>query len=297
MIRFELLEPHDLAEACSLLSQYEERAKMLAGGQSLLPLLKKRKVYTRFLINIKGLLDLEYISNDKKITRIGTLVTNRAIELSDVVRERHPMLAEVERTVGDVQTRNWGTLVGNLCAASPTSDLAPALIALKAIVKARSVRGERRIPLGEFFSGYLKTILDPDEIVTEIEVPELPVNSGAAYHKERVRMTDSPIASAAAAITLDENFDSITSARIVLQAVGPVPLRAKEAEERITGEKFQDNVLDEVANIAATGARPISDAYGSMEYKREMVKVATRVVITKAVAQAKSEATKKGLSK
>jgi carbon-monoxide dehydrogenase medium subunit len=297
MIRFEFLEPQDLTEACSLLAQHQEKARIIAGGQSLLPLLKQRKIYTNYLVNIKGLSDLEYISNDKKVTRIGTLVTNRAIELSDVVRERHSMLADVERTVGDVQTRNWGTLVGNLCAASPTSDLAPALIALKAIVKARSVRGERGIPLREFFSGYLKTILDPDEIVTEIEVPELPPNSGAAYHKERVRMTDSPIASAAAAITLDGNSDSITSARIVLQAVGPVPLRAREAEERITGEKFQDKVLDEVVNIAATEARPISDAYGSMEYKREMVKVATRVVITKAIEQAKSEATKRGLSK
>jgi len=297
MIRFELLEPRDLSEACFLLAQYREKARILAGGQSLLPLIKHKKLMIDHLINIKGLADLEYIVFQDGHIKIGALVTNRAIELSPVIKEKCSMLAELERFVGDIQTRNWGTLVGNLCAASPTSDLAPALIALRAQVKVRSVRGGREIPLEEFLNDYLKTVLDPDEIVTEIDVPELPPNSGAAYHKERVRMTDSPIASVAAMISLDPNSDMVTSARIVLQAVGPIPFRAKEGEKRIIGEKFGEKILDEVASITAVEANPISDIYGSLEYKREMVKVATKMVITGAVKQAKSISSKRGFSK
>jgi len=296
-MRFEVLEPKDLSEACFLLAQYRDKARILSGGQSLLPLLKHKKLMIDYLIDIKRLSDLEYIVFQDDQIKIGALVTNRAIELSSLIKEKCPMLAKLERFVGDIQTRNWGTLVGNLCAASPTSDLAPVLIALKATMKVRSVRGRREIPLEEFFIDYRKTVLAPDEIVTEIDVPELPPNSGAAYHKERVRMTDSPIASVAAMISLDPNSDMVTSARIVLQAVGPIPFRAKEGEKRIRGEKLEEKILNEVVNLAADEAHPISDVYGSGEYKREMAKVATKLVITEAVRQTKSAALKRGCSK
>ena len=202
MVRFELLEPKNLSEACLLLAEHKEKAKIVAGGQGLLPLLKHRQLKPKYLINIKNLPGLEYIDDGRSGLRIGALTTNRAIEISSLIKQRYPMLADLERVVGDVQTRNWGTLVGNLCAASPTSDPAPALIALGATMKVQSIRGEREVPLEEFFVEYLKTALEPDEIVTEIQIPNPPPYVGGAYHKERVRMTDSPIASVAAVIQL-----------------------------------------------------------------------------------------------
>lgn len=288
MVRFELLEPRNLSEACSLLAEHKEKAKIIAGGQGLLPLIKHRQITPKYIINIKGLPGLEYIDNSGGSLRIGALATNRAIEVSALVKQKHPMLAGLERMVGDVQTRNWGTLVGNLCAATPTSDPAPALIALGATVKTVSIRGEKAIPLEEFFVDYLKTALEPDEIVTEIQVPALLPHTGEAYHKERVRMTDSPIASAAAVISLDGMSGTVTSARIVLQAVCPTPLRAREAENLIIDRKVQDRLLDEVAILAAREACPISDVYGSAEYKREMVKVVTKEVVAEAIKRAKA---------
>jgi len=287
MVRFELLEPKNLSEACSLLAEHKEKAKIVAGGQGLLPLLKHRQIAPKYLINIKNLLGLEYIDDGRSGLRIGALTTNRAIELSALVEKRHPMLAELERVVGDVQTRNWGTLVGNLCAASPTSDPAPALIALGATLRSVSVRGEREVPLEEFFVEYLKTALGPDEIVTEIQIPSPPPYTGGAYHKERVRMTDSPIASVAAVISLDGS-DTVAIARIVLQAVCPTPVRAREAESFIVGKKVDDKFIDEVAVLAEKAACPISDIYGSAEYKREMVKVVTKQVVTEAIKRAKA---------
>lgn len=287
MVRFELLEPRNLSEVCSLLAEYKEKAKIIAGGQGLLPLLKHRQIAPNYLINIKGLPNLEYIiSDDKGNVRIGALTTHRAIEFSTLIKKRYPMLAELERMLGCVQTRNWGTIVGNLCAASPTSDPAPALIALGAVAKVTSVRGEREIPLNEFFIDYLKTALDPDEIVMEIQVPLLPPHTGGAYHKECVRGTDSPIASVAASVSLAGGLDTVNAAQIILQAVCPTPLRAKEAEEMLLGKRVQHIPVDEVAEVAAKKACPISDVYGSAEYKREMVKVAARGALTQAIKRA-----------
>jgi carbon-monoxide dehydrogenase medium subunit len=287
MVRFELLEPANLSEACSLLAEHKERAKVIAGGQGLLPLLKHRQIKPKYLISIKNLPGLEYIDDGRSDLRIGALTTNRAIEISSLIKQRHPMLAELERVVGDVQTRNWGTLVGNLCAASPTSDPAPALIALGATLRSVSTRGEREVPLEDFFVEYLKTALEPDEIVTEIQIPGSPPYTGGAYHKERVRMTDSPIASVAAVISLNGS-DTVAMARIVLQAVCPTPVRAREAENFMVGKKVEDKLIDEVAVLAAKAACPISDIYGSAEYKKEMVKVATKQVMAEAIKRAKA---------
>jgi carbon-monoxide dehydrogenase medium subunit len=286
MIPFELLEPKDLSEACSLLAEYKGKAMIIAGGHGLLPLVKNRLLTPSHLINIKGLSDLDYIKDSGDGLRIGALTTNRALEVSALVKETHPMLAELEAVLGDIQTRNWGTIVGNLCMSSPTSDLAPPLIAIGTIVKVMSIRGEREITLEEFFVDYKKTALEPDEIVMEVLIPKPLPHTGGAYHKERVRATDLPIAAVAVVVTLDEELDTITAARIILQAVCPTPLRAREAEEKIIGKKIQDNIVNEAAIAAAQAARPISDVYGSAEYKREMVKVVTKQVVTQSIERA-----------
>jgi len=288
MIRFELLEPADLSEACSLLSANKGNAKIIAGGHGLLPLLKHRMLKPASIVNIKGLSGLDYIKDEGSYISIGALTTNGAVEASPLINEQFPMLTELEHVLGDTQTRNWGTVVGNLCMCSPTSDLAPSLTALGAILKVCSVRGEREIPLEEFFVDFMKTALEADEIVTELKIPKPPARTGGAYHKERVRMTDSPIASGAAVITLDEGLTRITAARVVLQAVCPTPLKAEAAEQVMIGQAVSDELVDRAAQEAAEAACPISDVYGSAEYKKEMVKVVIREVVTKAIERART---------
>lgn len=284
MVRFEVLEPRDLKEALVMLANHKQEAKIIAGGQSLLPLLKHRQIIPRYLINIKGLPGLEYINKSNDGLKIGALATHRAIEFSPLVKERYPVLAEMELRLGCVQTRNWGTLVGSICHASPTGDPAPNLIALGAKLKVVGGRGERVVAVEDFFCDYCKSAIEPDEIVLEIEIPGVSSHTGCAYHKESVRMTDSPIASVAAVVTLDKN--TVHSVKIVLQAVGPIPIRAVKAEKLLVGEKVQDSLLGEVAAIASKEARPISDIYGTAEYKREMVKVITKQVISQAIKRA-----------
>ncbi len=288
MIRFELLEPADLAEACSLLSANKGNARIIAGGHGLLPLLKHRMLRPASIINIKGLHGLDEIKDAGSYISIGALATNGAVEAAPLISEQFPMLVELEHVLGDTQTRNWGTVVGNLCMGSPTSDLSPFLMALGASLKVRSVRGEREIPLEEFFVDFMKTALEADEIVTELKIPKPPARTGSAYHKERVRMTDSPIASGAAVITLDEGLGKVTAVRIILQAVCPTPLKATAAEQVMMGQAVSDELVSRAAQEAAEAACPISDIYGSAEYKKEMVKIVIHEVVTKAIARART---------
>ncbi|MFC1872989.1 FAD binding domain-containing protein, partial [Chloroflexota bacterium] len=196
-------------------------------------------------------------------------------------------LPELEGVLGDVQTRNWGTAVGNICMSSPTSDLSPSLTALKASFKVKSARGERLISVDDFFVAYMKTALEVDEMIVEIQIPKPPVHTGSAYHKERVRMTDSPIASVAAAVTLNDACDTITAARVVLQAVCPTPLRATQSEELLIGAKVGGDFLPAALAAVADTACPISDIYGSIEYKKAMAQVAAKKVIERAIERAK----------
>ncbi len=288
MIRFELLEPKNVSEACSFLAEHKEKARILAGGQGLLPLLKHRLVRPGFVVSIKGLTDLAYIKDEGKEVRIGALTTNRAIELSPVIKKYFPQLVEIEHRVGDVQTRNWGTLVGNLCMSTPTSDPSPNMVALSARATVNSVRGKRTLSFDDFFTGYMKTALQPDEIVTELQLPKFPVRTGGAYHKENIRATDSPIASVCAVVSLDTDLKTISSARVVLQAVCPAPMRATAAEKLLIGGKVKDSLIEEAAQAAANEACPISDIYGSSDYKKAMVKVIARQVLNQAIELAKA---------
>lgn len=290
-MRFEVQHPLNIDQACSLLSEFGYRAKIIAGGHGLLPLLKSGAISPPYLINIKGLKGLDYIKQSKEGISIGALTTNRSVEISPLLNEKLPVLAEVERYLGDIQTRNWGTLVGNLCMSSPTSDLAPLLISLGATISVISSRGKRTIRLEDFFVGYMKAALAPDEMAVEVNIPNLPPRTGVFYHKERERLTDSPIASAAALVTLDTGLDSAMRAIVVLQAVGPTPIRVRTAEElivgaKITGGAISDTTLTEILEAAGQAAEPISDVYGSAEYKREMVKTAVSIAVKEAIERA-----------
>ncbi len=283
MKSFEYLEPKNLDEACKLLLELGEGVKLIAGGQSLVVLLKHRVLTPTYLIGIKKLRELEYLTNNQKTINIGALTTHRAIETSSLIQKEFPMLVDMEKVVGSVQIRNWGTVAGDLCAGDPACDPGVALVALGAKVKVRSLKGDREIALEEFFTGYLETALKPDEILVEIIVPRLDSHTQGAYVKESVRFGDYGIATAAVVVTLDGKM--IKKVRIALGAVGPTPIRARIAEEAIVGKKI-DNALDVVGKAVAEESQPTTDIEGSEEYKRKIAALVSTQALERAISRA-----------
>ena len=271
---FKYFSPETVEEALSLLSRYKEEAKMIAGGQSMLVVMRQRLLTPEYLIDIKGIPALDYIEYDKgKDLRIGALTIHRAIEKSPVIQKHFGMLSEMEQNLATIQTRNWGTIGGNLCHGDPAGDPAPVLIALKARLKLASSKGERVIDTEEFSKDYLEVALEPDEILTEIQVPTPPPHTGTAYQKLMVMKGDMGIVGAAVSITLEPGDGVCQDARIALSNCASTPLRAREAEKRLIGQKVDDALLAEAGEVASTEAAPPADVHGSVEYRREMVKV------------------------
>lgn len=280
---FEFLEPVTLEDACVLLSRYGNEAKIIAGGQSLLVLLKASLAAPKYLINLKGLSGLEYVTPVDNGVRIGALTTHRTLELSPWINEHLPMISEMERVLGNVQVRNWGTIGGDLCQADPAGDAGPVFIALGAMVKAVSIRGERTISLEKFFVDYLETVLDGDEVLTEIEIPAHKANAGGAYVKYSTREADFAVASAAVVLTVTNQI--VEDIRIVLGAVGSVPFRVEKAEKAVTGMRIGE-ALEKIGEITSSEVTPVSDIHGSMEYRRDIL----RVVVRQATAEAATRA-------
>ncbi len=285
---FGYLMPESLGEACSLLSRHKEKAKVIAGGQSLIPQLTQNVIAPEYVIDVKNLSDLAYIKEGTDSLTIGALTTHRAIETSPVIAQKFPMLVEMERRLADVQIRNWGTIGGNLCHADPGGDPAPGLIALGAIARTRTARGQREIKLERFFLDFLTTVLRPDEILTEIEIPYLPPDSAGAYRKESVRPNDLGIASAAVVVSMDPGHEKVKTARIVLGGVGSTPFRARHAERLMAGKKVNAEMLTQVGAAAAAESSPTSDIHGSEWYKRQIVAVVTREMAEMAIKRART---------
>lgn len=284
---FEYFAARTVEEACSLLSQSKGEAKLLAGGQSLLTVMRMKLISPSYLVDIKGISDLDYITFDgKEGLRIGALTTHRAIERSPLLKRRFPVLPEMERVVASVQTRNWGTIGGNLCHADPIGDPAPPLIALNAKVKLVSSRGARTIVLEDFFVDFFETVLEDDEVLAEIQVPTPPPHTGVAYRKFSIVEAGIKIAATAVSITLKPGDGVCKDARIVLSAVAPVPMRAVKAGAILKGKGIDDDLIAEAAQMAATEARPTSDMHASAEYRRELVKVLVRRATKEALERA-----------
>jgi carbon-monoxide dehydrogenase medium subunit len=283
MKKFEYLEAKSVDEACQLLAELGEEAKLIAGGQSLVVLLKHRVISPEYLIGIKTLRELEYLTNNKDTINIGALTTHQAIEASQIIRKEFPFLVEMERTLGSVQIRNWGTIAGDLCTGEPACDPGVALVALGAKVKVRSLKGEREIALEEFFTGYLETALKSDEVLVEIIVPRLDSHTQGAYVKESVRFGDYGIATAAVVVTLDGKM--IKKARIALGAVGTTPIRARKAEKAIIGKEAEE-ALKELGKVVAEESQPTADIEGSEEYKRRIASVVSTQALEKAIGRA-----------
>ncbi len=288
--RFECLEPETVQKACSLLSQYKGKARIIAGGTDLLVQMKNREIKPQYLILLNNIPGLDYIEYDTVGgLRIGALTTLSAVETSPVIKEKFAVLAQTVHQMASPQIRSIATIGGNLCNAVPSADTAPPLLALGAKLKLVSASRERVIPLTEFFAGPGETVLGDGELVTEVQVPTPAVNSGGVYIKHTVRRAlDLAIVGVAAMVTLDSAKGVCQDIRIALGAVAPTPVRAGSAESIIKGKSFDETLIGRAAQAAAETARPISDIRSSADYRSEMVSVLTRRAISQAWEKARA---------
>jgi len=269
---FQYFAPKTVEEALSLLSKHED-SKIIAGGQSLLVVLKQRFLAPAYLIDIKNLPGLDYIKYDEKQgLRIGALAVHRAIEKNPVIKQRFSVLSEMENNVATVQTRNWGTIGGNICHGDPAGDPATVFIVLQAKLLLKSNTKERLIDMEKFSKDYLEVELNHNEMLVEIQVPNVAPHTGIAHRKLMVMKGDMGTVGAAVSITLDRG-NVCKDARIAISNAASVPLRAKTAEKILIGNVINDNLLTKAGEAAAVEADPPADMHGSSEYRREMVKV------------------------
>ena len=280
---FEYLAPDSLPETLALLRQYGDEARLMAGGQSLLPMLKLRLIRPRVIIDIGGLRELTDVAEDGDSVRLGALVTERTLERT--LEERQPLLSEAAASIGDVHIRNLGTIGGTLSQADPSGDLAPAVLALQATLTVRSAGGSRTIAAHEFFSGPYDTCLAGDEMVTHVDVPDPAGVRGHAYVKLARRAGDYAVVGAAALVSLSPD-GACRDCRVALCAVGPTALVCQASGASLRGTGLTDSDLAEAAALAGRDADPVSDVHASAEYRRQM----TPVVAVRALTRARDRA-------
>jgi CO/xanthine dehydrogenase FAD-binding subunit len=272
---FEYHAPESLAEALDLLAQLGDDAKVLAGGQSLLPLLNLRLARPAHLVDINAVQELSQLGTWDGGLRIGALVRQRAAERSNLVRERAPLLAEALPLIGHPQIRNRGTVGGSLAHADPASELPAAALALDAQLVARSARGERVIEPAAFFKSFLTTALEPDELLVETRWPGVPAGTGSAYLEVSRRHGDFAMVGVACTVRLDA-AGSIADARLAYTGAAPVPVRAQQAERELQGQPPTEATFATAAERAADSLDPESDVHAPAAYRRHVAKVLTR---------------------
>jgi carbon-monoxide dehydrogenase medium subunit len=282
---FDYHAPKTLAEAVALLGRYRDDAKVLSGGQSLLPLLKLRLGSAAHLVDIGKIPDLEYTREEGGFLRIGGRTRESALEHSDLVRKKYPLLSDTAEVIADPLVRNLATVGGNLAHGDPANDHPATMLAYGAEVVATGPKGARTIPIDKFFTGLFSTALAPDEILTEIRIPVPPSKSGGAYVKLERKVGDFATAAAAAQVTLGKGGE-VEKIGIGLTNAGPTPIRASAAEQFLKGKKPDAAAIAEAARLAASAASPSADRRGSVEYKKNMARVLTGRALTKAVARA-----------
>jgi len=291
MIPFEYRTPKNLKEVHASLKEFGTDAKLISGGTALVIMMKQRLVRPSCLVSLRSVRGLNGIEVKDGGLSIGGLATHREVETSSLVRRRLPVLSETYHHVATIRVRNTASVGGGLAHADPNQDPPPTLIALGATVKATSANGSRVIPLDEFFTDYYETVLNPDEIITEVFVPKLPPNSGSAYLKFLPRTADDyATVSAAAVLTLDKSKKKISAVRIALGSVGTTPIRAKDAEALLRGQPVKPEAFREAAEKAKEAVDPVTDFRGSAGYKKEMAGVFVRRALEKALASIRQQA-------
>jgi len=286
---FEYLPAETVGEALDLLSLHkDDDYKIIAGGQSLNTMMKHRLLTPEYIIDIKGISELDYIKYDKKEgLKIGALATHRSVETSEIVKEKYPILAELEENVASVETKNWGTVVGDLVNGDPAADPAPPLIALDASITIASKDETRSVPAEEFAVDFFETVVQSGELVTEIQIPVLPANTGVYFTKYSQLHGDYALSSVAVLLTLDDKKETCVNARIGLGAVGSTPIRAVNAEAVLKGKKLTDELFAQAAEAATGEINPITGIEASADYKRELTGTLLKRVAKEALARAK----------
>jgi carbon-monoxide dehydrogenase medium subunit len=284
---FDYRAPTSLAEALTLLQQQGEDAKLMAGGQSLIPLLKLRLAAPAMVVDLGRVPGLAGLSVTPDEIRIGARTRHVDVERDDRLDALCPILREAARQVADPLVRNRGTVGGSLCHADPAGDFGAVMLALDARLVARSTSAERTIAAGDFFEGPFTTALRPDEALTEVRVPLAP-RSGGAYLKLERKVGDFATVGVAVQVRLANG--AIAKAGIGLTAVGPTNLAAREAERALEGREPTDEAVAEAARLAAAAAQPADDVRGSAAYKRDVVRVFVKRGLQQALARARGEA-------
>lgn len=283
--KFDYYAPSSLTEAIQLLREKEE-SKVLAGGQSLLALMKLRLAAPQALIDISKLQGLSYIKQEKDHVAIGALTTHDILEHSDLLKEKFTILTDAASKIGDQQIRNQGTIGGSSCHADPAADLPTALTALNASFVMKGINGEKMIPATEFFVDTFTTSLEHDEVLTEIRLANPTPMSASAYIKHSRREGDFAIVSSGVVLTVVQG-KVCEDIRIALGAVGPKPLRALASEQYLKGKTLDDKTIAEAAEKGIEGADPPSDIHGSREYRLDMIKVFIRRTTKLALSRVK----------
>jgi carbon-monoxide dehydrogenase medium subunit len=283
--RFEYHRPDSLEEALRLLAEHGDDAKVLAGGQSLIPVMKLRLASPGHLVDI-GRLGLDAIGESDGRLAIGALARHRDLERSELLKARYPVMAAAAPLISDPIVRNLGTIGGSLCHADPAGDWGSVMLALEASVVLRSAGSEREVAMSEFLVDTFTTALEPDEILTEVRVPQPTGPSGGTYLKLERKVGD--FATVAAAVHLSLSDGTIARAGIALTAVGPKNLRPGDAEASLAGAEPTEAAFAEAGRLAAEASSPVSDVRGSADYKRHVVDVYVRRGLARALEMARA---------
>lgn len=277
---FEYAAPATLREAITLLGEHADDGKVLAGGQSLIPLMKFRLATPAYLIDLRKVPGLATLEERDGLLAIGAMVREAAIESSPVILQRYRGLAEASGMVADPIVRNFATLGGNLAHADPANDHPAMMLALRATLVAEGPNGRRTIPVDDFFVDALETALEPDEVLVEIQVPRPGPHAASAYEKLERKVGDYAIVGVAACLALDG--ETCTAAGLGLTNVGTTPIRPREAEAALVGRRLDDATIREAARLAAASCEPSDDLRGPAEYKRAMVRTLTTRALRRA---------------
>jgi aerobic carbon-monoxide dehydrogenase medium subunit len=282
---FQYHAPTTVGEATALLARLGEEAKVLSGGQSLIPLMKLRLASPVHVVDINGIPGLSGIREADGVLRIGALTRESDLEESELIRTRYPLLHDTSKVIADPVVRNLATIGGNLAHGDPANDHPATMLALGAEVVAIGTKGERRIAIGSFFTGPFATSLKPDEILVEIRIPQPVAKSGGAYLKLERKVSDFATAAVAAQLTLGAS-GACDQVGIGLTNVGLTPIKATKAEAALKGKAPDETAIKRAAELAAEASEPSEDLRGSVEYKRDLVRVLTARALRRAVERA-----------
>src|SRR6516225_11347502 len=282
---FEYLQPKTIPEAIAMLQQHGDAAKILSGGQSLIPMMKLRLARPGYLVDINRIEGLSHIKEEGGYLKIGGLTREAELEASPVVRSKYPIIIDTAHVIADPQVRNLATVGGNLAHGDPANDHPATMIALDAQIVASGPKGERIIPIENFFVSLFTTALQPDEILTEIRIPFLPPRSGGAYFKLERKVGDFATAAVAVQLTLDGQ-GACQKAGIGLTNVGATPVKARKAEDFLHSKKLDDATIKQAGQLASDEAEPSADLRGPVEYKKGLVRELAKRALTRALERA-----------